>query len=172
MRTLFLLVTTNVLLFVGETVPWLIKLSRASSTEKALFGFHSLWTSLGQDSGELVLSTLSAPLLAVPLGFIGASIFLLPAFVWAELRPNGSRFLFAGALAGGMHAASGVLIAPLSGPAVGVSMLLGYLPYAFRLPATVASAAGAVVAGIASGWIYWRLRVAADQPRPLRRGDL
>lgn len=153
------LAVASVFLYIGETVPWLVNLSRATPSEQAVFQFVSLPASLIQEGISLLTNILLGPFLSVPLGFTGATIFLLPAFATAEVLRLPWRFALAGGIAGAAFAISGALLTPhLKGPLVWLALVLGYFPFNVRLGLTLAVGSAAIIAGFIAGLTYGRLR--------------
>jgi len=136
---------TSVILFFVETLPFLLSGSAPPD-------------SLSQELLGLVRDLILGPLLSVPLGFVGACIFLAPAFFLAEIQPRPWLFVVAGGAAGTLHAISGAVLAPLNAAPAWLAVALGYLPYAFRPAATLAFGFGAAGAGSIAGYVYARIR--------------
>ncbi len=100
-------IIASILLFFGESIPFLWGLRHASKVEQSLFGFQSFGPTLAGESLQMLLDVVLGPLLSVPLGFLGAAIFLWPALALTAFSPRTWVFAAAGATAGAVHAVSG-----------------------------------------------------------------
>jgi len=142
--------------FVLDTLPFIITTAQATATEQKVFGFTSFGDELLNATGGLLRDIILGPILAVPLGFVGASLFLLPAFLLVGRIQKAWTFIAAGAVAGLAHALIGIALAQVDVFAW-FSLALGHLPYGGYPLAKFAFSVGAVCAGAAAGKVYWKL---------------
>lgn len=148
---------SSILLWLFETLPYVVSMADASAATKQLFGYTSLQAELISSSGRLLYDVLLGPLLAVPFGFVGAAIFLAPPLAIASLKDDVRGYMIAGGVAGASHALAGTLLDRFLPDAGWPGLVLGLLPYGFRAIATVTTAISAVVAGLLVGWLYGRI---------------
>lgn len=146
-----------ILLWLFDTLPYVVGMADASAATKQLMGYSSLQAELISSLGRLLYDVFLGPFLAVPLGFVGAAIFLAPPLAIASLKDDVRSYMIAGGVAGASHAVAGTLLARFSLDAGWLWLVLGMLPYWGRPIAIVTTAIGAVVAGLLVGWLYGRI---------------